>query len=467
MLASTLRRSVAFLVVVLGCAPESDADPAETSGESGSANVDESESSSSPDADTSSETAAIDPNAPTYWADIKPIVDARCTGCHNADGVAPFGLTSFDEAFAYGEVMATAIEAGAMPPWPASPDCNEYLHDPSLDGAQIDTVRAWVDAGKPEGDPGDEGEPLPAIGAELPRIDLTAAMAEPHVPTPEEPGGLDEHRCFLVDFPADEEVFLRGYAVRPGNRRAAHHLVVQIIGPDEIGALVAADEADEAYGWACGAGTGMVGSGGSLLGAWVPGGGASLFPEGTGLRVPAGSKLLFNMHYNVVMGDVSPDVTEMDFMVESSVEREGRTVFVLDPTWPIGDNMLIPADDPSVVHEAEFSTWLLGGAIEVYSVGMHMHTLATSGSLTVMREGEEGCLVDIPRWDFGWQLFYDLKAGMRIEQGEEVRLRCEWDNSAANQPVVDGEQVAPRDVTWGEDTFDEMCMAIVYAVPAQ
>jgi hypothetical protein len=466
MLELHVRWAVAILLCSFGCASADADDPGGSSDVSGEI-AESSGSSPSSGADSSSTSSDLDPADVTYWADVKPIVDARCGGCHVEGGVAPFALTTYDEVRPYGEGIAIAVESGQMPPWPAGPECNTYAHDPSLTAEQIETIRAWVDLDRPEGDPVDEGAALPSTALELPRIDLTAQMAEPHVPVAEDAGGYDEHRCFLVDFPADETLFLRGYAVRPSNRAAAHHLVVRIVGPDDVAELESRDAMDDAYGWPCDAGTGMSGGGGALLGAWVPGGGASIFPEGTGLRMPAGAKLLLNMHYNLVMGDDSPDQTAIDFMVESSVEREGQSVFVLDPTWPIGDNMLIPAGDPSVVHEADFGTALLGGAVDVYSVGMHIHTLATSGSVTIERaNGDDDCLVDIPKWDFGWQLFYELQSGVRIESGDRLWLRCEWDNSAGNQQVIDGEPRTPVDVTWGEDTFDEMCMAILYAVPA-
>lgn len=451
----------------LGCSSPDADDPGGSSEGGSGADDDDGDASGSSEAGADASSSGGEPAAVTYWADVKPILDARCGGCHTQGGVAPFALTTYDEVRPYGEGIAIAVESGQMPPWPAGPDCTTYAHDPSLTAEQIETIRAWVDLDRPEGDPADEGASLPSTAVELPRIDLTAEMAEPHVPVAEDAGGYDEHRCFLVDFPAGEDLFVRGYTVRPGNRAAAHHLVVRIVEPDAVAELEERDAMDDAYGWPCDAGTGMSGGGGALLGAWVPGAGASIFPEGTGLRMPAGAKILLNMHYNLVMGDDSPDQTAIDFMVESSVEREGQSVFVLDPSWPIGDNMLIPAGDPSVVHEADFGTALLGGAVDVYSVGMHIHTLATSGSVTIERaNGGDDCLVDIPKWEFGWQLFYQLESGVRIESGDRLWLRCEWDNSAANQQVVDGVQRDPTDVTWGEDTFDEMCMAILYAVPA-
>jgi copper type II ascorbate-dependent monooxygenase-like protein len=394
-----------------------------------------------------------------YWRDIKPIVDARCGSCHAADGVAPFSLGNYEEVAPYGEAMQAQIDAGVMPPWPAAPDCNDYLFDPSLSDDEKDLFAQWVALGKPEGDPADEGEPLPIASAKLARVDFEIAMAEPHVPTPPA-GELDEHRCFLLDWPEQSDVFVTGYEVVPGNRKVVHHLVGRVIGPDKLADYEAEDAADPDDGWACGSGTGMSASGGPLLGVWVPGQGANVLPETTGMRITAGSKVLLNMHYNIVMGDTSPDQTSVKFMVESQVEIEGESQFVTDPTWPIGDNMLIPAGDADSVHVFDSPVPV---PVKVYAAGLHMHTLGSSASLVLDRsDGSTACAVDVPRWDFGWQLAYRLAEPIEVSPGDHVVLRCSYDNSAGHQPLVDGEPRTPQDVTWGEDTYDEMCLGYVY-----
>jgi mono/diheme cytochrome c family protein len=410
-------------------------------------------------ADSTSEGAVVDPEV-TYWRDIKPLLDARCGACHTADGVAPFSFDTYADAAVYAPAMMIAIDNGTMPPWPAADDCTEYLFDPTLDAAQIDAVRTWVELGAPEGDPATEGEPLPLARAELPRIDFEIAMADEH--TPQLSGGeLDEHRCFILEWPETEQVYVRGYEVIPGNRKIVHHLVARVVAPNEIEDLEASDAADPAEGWACGAGEGMSGGGGPLLGVWVPGSGASIFPENTGLPIESGSKVMLNMHYNIASGDTAPDRTRVTFMVEDEVELEGRSVFISDPTWPVGDNMLIEAGDAESVHTFDFELPL--GAVDVHMIGLHMHTLGVYGSMVVERaDGSTACGLDIPRWDFDWQLGYQLVGPLTVNVGDRVRLQCAYDNSAANQPLVDGVPREPTDVTWGEDSLDEMCLGYVY-----
>jgi Copper type II ascorbate-dependent monooxygenase, C-terminal domain len=444
-----------------GCGPDGTGQ-----GDEAADGSDDEGSSSAPATDAGSGSGSVDDAGTTtadaevvYWRDIKPIVDARCGACHSPDGVAPFALDSYAQVKSYGEAMLAQIEAGVMPPWPAAPDCNEYLYDPTVPQPEQDSIAAWIDLGKPEGDPADEGAPLAVASAELPRIDFELAMAEPHTPTPPA-GEVDEHRCFLIDWPEDHDTFVSGYEVIPGNRKVVHHLVARVVDPAGLAELRAQDEATEEDGWSCGAGTGMSGGGGPLLGVWVPGAGASVLPEGTGMRVEPGSAVMLNMHYNIVMGDTSPDQTKVAFMVEDEVEQEGESQFITDPSWPVGDNMLIAADDPDSVHTYDHA---LPIAMTVYAGGLHMHTLGSHTSLKVEHaDGSTTCAFDIPRWDFDWQLGYRLATPIEVVAGDHVVLQCGYDNSAANQPIIDGEVRAPQDVTWGEDTYDEMCLGFVY-----
>ena len=71
-----------------------------------------------------------------------------------------------------------------------------------------------------------------------------------------------------------------------------------------------------------------------------------------------------------------------------------------------------------------------------------------------------------PRWDFNWQRFYKydvpIEQSLRIQAGDIVHVRCEYDNSLANPAVVEAlAEVGleePVDVFVGEGTLDEMCL---------
>src|SRR5262245_11104377 len=116
----------------------------------------------------------------TYYADIKPILDAKCVGCHQQGQIAPFLLTDYDEVFEVRELIWTAVEARIMPPWMPGPDCAEYVGDRSLSEEQIATIGRWVEQGAKAGDPDREGPPLPLEPVPgLERVDLTLGLPVP------------------------------------------------------------------------------------------------------------------------------------------------------------------------------------------------------------------------------------------------------------------------------------------------
>jgi hypothetical protein len=95
----------------------------------------------------------------------------------------------------------------------------------------------------------------------------------------------------------------------------------------------------------------------------------------------------------------------------------------------------------------------------VFAATGHMHQLGTNVRLDVVRaDGTSECLVDIGPWDFNWQRQYAFAMPLDIGADDALRITCRYDNSAGNQPLVDGTPIEPRDVRWGEGSLDEMCM---------
>jgi hypothetical protein len=198
-----------------------------------------------------------------------------------------------------------------------------------------------------------------------------------------------------------------------------------------------------------------VGNAGPLA-AWVPGYQPILLDADHAQVVPAGARLVMQVHYNTLASDPVPDHTEVHLWTRPEVpafEIVSRPLAHLD--------IEIPAGDAASVQTREFrnptaETW------EIVATGPHMHKLGKS--IKVERLDESGapdaCLVNIPDWNFDWQQSYRFRDGeaVTVPPGARLRLTCVYDNSPANQPVVNGEQVTPRDVTWGEGTLDEMCL---------
>lgn len=398
--------------------------------------------------------------AASYYRDVKPIFDARCTGCHSSGGVAPFSLESHEAAAAWAPHIKRAVVDRAMPPWPADSGCADYVGDRSLSEPQIQTIAAWVDGGAAAGDPADEGPPLdPPETSELARVDLTLQMPVEYTPQ----AAPDDYRCFMIDWPEESTRYVTGFQVRPGEERIVHHVIAFMAGPEILDTLDEFDAADSDPGYPCFGGPGVRLD---WLGGWVPGAGSLNFPEGTGTRIEPGSRLVVQVHYNTLTAGKLPDRSSIDLTLESSVEREGSTQPWTNPVWLAGDSMLIPAFEDDVVHRwgTDPTRPLSDGApIELHIAGLHMHTLGRSARLEIERaDGSSECVLDIPRWNFHWQGSYTLASPKVLNPGDKLSIECHWDNTPENQPFIDGQPRVPTDVVWGEGTNDEMCLGTFY-----
>jgi len=400
--------------------------------------------------------------APTWHRDVQPLMAQSCGACHVEGGIAPFALSSFQEAYSRRDLIRTQVESRRMPPWPPGPGCSEYEQDRSLPESDRATLLSWLDSGAPEGDPADAHSVSPPPSVGLSRVDRTLRLAAPYIPV-ESP---DEYRCFLLDWPEAQTRYITGFRAVPGNPAIVHHVLAFLATPDRVAQFQALDDADPAPGYKCFGGPGGVAQ---ALGAWAPGSNGGDFPADTGLRVPAGSKIILQIHYNVTGGLGRYDQTAIELKVDPAVTRTAFLLPWANPAWVNGQAMPIPAGQADVSHSFTFapgpylssitSGSIPDGPFVVYAAALHQHLRGTRSRVEIQRaSGSHECVLDIPRWDFHWQGAYTLATPKRVERGDSLSIECHWDNSAKNQP--DG--LAPRDLNWGERTSDEMCLAFLY-----
>lgn len=411
-------------------------------------------------------TGTAPPDEPVTWhGDVRAVIEQHCARCHRPDDVAPFPMTTYDEAFALREAIAVSLENGSMPPWLPGDGCQPYEGEPSITDDATALVRAWVDAGGPEGDPDDYVPPPPPPTHELSRVDLELTMPEPYLPA-QQP---DDYRCFLLDWPHDTTTYVTGFHAQPDDLRTVHHMIAYSIAPAQVAEYQALEAADPEPGYTCFGGPGgeITGpeSAGTWLGAWAPGGITGDFPEGTGIEMVPGSMVVLQIHYNTLVDDLRADASAVQLKLDDEVERVAFTLPWADPSWLMG-NMPIAAGQAGVVHTWSFDPTVAMSLftddipalapIELHSVVHHMHKLGTRGEQRIDHpDGTSTCLLQLPRWDFDWQQAYRFVQPVRLEPGDSLYLACEWDNSAGDGPV-----------NWGEGTGDEMCLGVYYITAA-
>ncbi|GAB4213471.1 MAG: hypothetical protein OHK0013_37350 [Sandaracinaceae bacterium] len=374
----------------------------------------------------------------TYYGHLRPVIARHCQSCHVAGGVAPFPLTTYEEAALWGSRLVDVTRDRIMPPYLAdnSGDCQTFRDARWLTDAEIDTFRLWYEQGMQMGDP---ATPPPDV-TPPPRLTGSVTTLDIGVDYVPRAGVADDYRCFLVESPGG---FVTGYDVHPGNPATVHHVIVYEPTDDGAGAEARANDAAEAGpGYTCYGGAGV---NAFPVVLWAPGGGATTFPRGTGVQIPSSRPLIVQIHYNVLAG-MGADRTRVDIQTVGSA-----TPAYIVPL--VNSSFNIPPRTPSYSSSDEQSLSVIPSGITLRAYGSfpHMHTLGTSLRVDRISGGVTECLLDVPRWDFNWQLAYWYETPIRVTRSDAVRITCEWNSMTRD--------TATR---WGEGTEDEMCLNFFY-----
>ncbi|HMV66198.1 MAG TPA: hypothetical protein PKA64_05065 [Myxococcota bacterium] len=410
---------------------------------------------------------------PINWhGDVRPIFEHRCNACHREGGLAPFSMEHDPAAWASGpppwvDEAVDSIVQGRMPPWKPSTDCAPIVGERVLTDDERATVLAWADNGFPEGDPADYVPPPPPEGTPDGPPDLTLDMPEPFTPDTSRP---DDYQCFILDYDSSSDQWMTGFDVLPDHLAMVHHVLLFQISPDDAAQVEALDAASpDEPGYDCLFDPGVYAP---FLGGWAPGQPATAYGPGIAKSIPAGSRLVLQIHYNtqdLPAGRPAPaDQSAMQLWLMPQGQEPEQELYSI----PMPADLYLPAGDPEVEAELDIqlSDFLFGipepliqlfaDKIHVMGVFPHMHQLGHRIRLDINQGGDERCMVAIDDWDFAWQqgYYFPPEAWYTPDTSDRIRLQCVYDNSAENQPVHNGVQGEPRDVYWGEGTSDEMCL---------
>jgi len=407
--------------------------------------------------------AGSSPLRPTYYQDVKPIFEGRCTGCHVAGGIAPFALTRYETARRNRKAIAAAVGSRTMPPWHAESGHRRYLYDPSLTTAQIALITRWATLSGPRGNPAQPAPAIPSVAPRLSRVDVRTVMRRSYTPRRRASG--DDYRCFVLPWKPDRQTYVTGFNVRPGRPQEVHHIILFLAAPAKARAVESWEAQDARPGYGCYGGpsaTGRTELGFQFLAGWVPGSFGADFAPGTGVRVDAGSRLVLQVHYNLDGTAARPDRSVVELKLDDAVKKRAVFAPLVDAGWILSPaSFRIPAGRRRLVHSftadprSLFS--LFAGDMDfsrgfvIHSVLHHMHRLGTRGRVTLERgSGRREVLLSVRRWDFNWQREYHFAEPERFEPGDRLSLRCEHANPTR------------RARTWGENSSDEMCIAFLY-----
>jgi hypothetical protein len=454
-------------------------------------------------------------SGPTYNRDVAPILDAKCASCHRLGGIAPFALTTAAEAKAHAAGIVRMTKAGLMPPWMPADDSAAIVGRDvrRLTPAELSTLARWAAGGAPAGNASDRHS-TPARPAALsgPGRTITVAPRKLYVPHATG-GGIDDYHCFVLDPKLKQDAFVTGALIRPQRTGIVHHVILYEAAGAQATAATQMNAASGGKGWTCFGGPGLPFdlTGSSALtrlgqppwiAAWVPGHTTNALPGGTGVLLHAGAKIVMQVHYNLIAAG-GPDRSSAQLRLRPATTPLTRleTQLIAAPVelpCPAGvsgaqcsrqkslqdevdkygaEAAFVPAALLKICNRtlADFPTAVGAGTAigttcdravtqrsTIYGVAGHMHLRGRDISV-VLDPGtaKEQTLLHIPAWDFHWQDVYYLQKPVEVGPGDTIRVRCSFDNSRDNQPVVGAKQLTPRYVLWGEGTTDEMCLAML------
>jgi peroxiredoxin len=369
----------------------------------------------------------------TYANQVSRILNSRCVACHRAGEIAPFAMTNYDEVSGWADTIAEVVRNRRMPPWFADPKYGHFKNDCSLPDDEKEILYQWAAAGAPQGDARELPEPPKFTeGWQLPHDpDQTFYMAQKPFTVPAE--GTVAYQYFAVDPHFKEGKWIKAIEARPGNWAVVHHIIVfsQPKGSkDERGR--------------------------QFLVGYAPGAAPAILPPGMAKFVPAGYELLFQMHYTT-NGAVGQDCSKVGLIFADPQE----VTHLVRTTQAINQAFAIPpgADDYRV--DGDSFAWNFD--MDLVELFPHMHLRGKAFRYEAKYpDGTSEILLDIPRYDFGWQLTYQLPTVKHLPKGTIIHCTAHYDNSENNLSNPNPKAT----VRWGDQTWDEMMIGFYdVAVP--
>lgn len=364
----------------------------------------------------------------TFTKDVAPIFYNRCVDCHRPGEVAPMSLITYGDARPWAKAIKQKVIERSMPPWLASSDSHPFKNDRRLSEKEIETISAWVDAGAPKGDdkdlpPAPKFEEGWSIGKPDAIVSLDRDMSIPA-------DGVIPYQYVTVQTNFNEDKWIEAAEIRPGNRKVVHHIIIFVQEPGQRTELTGDASARSGRGF--------------KLCGFAPGEQAKTFPPGTGRLIKKGSKLTFQLHYTPT-GEAATDRSYVGLIfAKKPVQKIALT------GTAINAGFAIPAGDGN--YEVR-SSWTAPEAVRIVDLMPHMHVRGKDFTYTaVYPDGRSEVVLRVPRYDFNWQLLYQLKEPLYLPKGARLDCVAHFDNSAKNKYNPD----PTKEVRWGDQTWEEM-----------
>jgi hypothetical protein len=387
--------------------------------------------------------SSVNPPGVTFYRDVLPVVQGHCQVCHRTGGIAPMALETYEQTKPYAEAIRSAVEKRTMPPWFAEKGIGKFSNDPSLTEAEIATLRAWAGENAPMGNAADAPPPRKWVERwTIPEPDVTMAMTE-GVAIPAD--GEVDYTYEIVPTHFAEGRWVRASEILPGMPENVHHAVVYVrppgsawlryapVGKPFTASMLNTEEDRRDAMW----------TDSDILLVYAPGSTPDDWPTGMAKYIPAGSDLVFQMHYTT-NGKAGKDESRIGLIFAR--EPVQRRVLTLQLT---NDHFVIP---PGVPNYRVAARGTLPNDALLLSFFPHMHLRGKRFEYNIVRADSSMEPLLRVNYHFHWQMSYRLAEPLALKAGTELQAVAWFDNSKANMHNPDPDAA----VRWGEQTSDEM-----------
>lgn len=374
----------------------------------------------------------------TYHNRVSRIIQSRCLECHRDGGAGPFALQTYEDVAGQGAAIKQAVERNVMPPWfatrPEKGEVSHWANDRSLSDEEKSDLLNWLSQGKPAGDANDA--PLPREFPDGWRIGQPDHIVQLPKPMAVKATGVMAYQNVIVESGITEDKWIRAMEIRPTAPQVVHHVLVFLLPPVDRSKPDADRDAGEDES-------------GGFFAAYAPGGDAMICAEGFGTKIPAGSRLKFQLHYTP-NGTATEDQSRLGI-----VFTEEEPTHLLHVAGIANPRFAIPPGEDNYPVTA---TQTVQSDTTVLAFFPHMHLRGKSFKYeAIYPDGRRETLLDVPRYDFNWQLSYRLAEPLELPKGTVLELTGCYDNSKNNPANPD----PTKTVKWGPQTYDEMMLGYV------
>ena len=388
----------------------------------------------------------------TFNKDVLPILQQKCQACHRPGEIGPMPLTTYQGTRPWARAIKTAVAAKVMPPWFADPRYGHFANAKRLTDAEIATITSWVDAGAPEGAEKDKPAPRTFRDGWNIRPDLVFQLPKPlKIPAK----GTVEYTYIAVSAPFKEDTWIAAGEIRPTDRAHVHHVIAMVrpkgskwMSQAQLGAEPWAPGPNRQIEMLRANGGDMSVLQSEFFVGYVPGMEAQRFDVDRSARlIPAGADIVLEVHYTT-NGMESEDQTKVGLEIAPGPpERLFMSVAAAQP------GLKIAPGDPNAEATAVVK---FGQPVDLVYFQPHMHVRGKDATIEARYpDGKRETLLNVPRYDFNWQIVYYQQKPLRLPKGTELHVTGHWDNSAANKWNPD----PTATVRWGDQSWQEMLSA--------